>query len=243
MEDSVSVTQTMQDRIAKSRLQIIVVCPVLLERVTTKSEQASALARQLSPERVLAMMLGVHDGHLTENQKSSLITYSQWRKFFVKDQDETFVGEFLGAAVAILGAPPPASLKTDKTTFSVHPKKVKMGQNRILVIMNDPLRNEDSVSVIVDRCGEGLDITQVKRRNPYTLQFAVPDRCLQVSMLIGIRVIVNGLAQGVRQVKCESRLRELDQILRAHDNPLEFMCQVSLLDLFKYSNAVLQLGF
>ncbi|XP_011306679.1 phosphoinositide 3-kinase adapter protein 1 isoform X2 [Fopius arisanus] len=225
VEDAVSVTQTMQDRIAKSRLQIIVVCPVLLDRATTKPEQASALARQLSPERVLAMMLGVHDGQLTENQKSALITYPQWRKFFVKDQDETFVGEFLGAAVAILGSSPPATLKNDKTTFSVHPKKVKIGQNRVLVIMNEPLRDEDTVSVIIDRCGEGIDLTQVKRRNPYTLQLAVPDRCLQVSMLIGVRVIVNGVPQGVRQVKCESRLRELDQILRAHDNPLEFMCQ------------------
>ncbi|XP_063988086.1 phosphoinositide 3-kinase adapter protein 1 isoform X1 [Diachasmimorpha longicaudata] len=225
VEDSVSVTQSTQDRVAKSRLQIVVVCPVLLDRAATKPEQASALARQLSPERVLAMMLGVHDGHLTESQRTALISYPQWRKFFVKDQDETFVGEFLAAAVAILGANPPTALKNDKTTFSVHPKKVKIGQSRVLIVMNDPLGPDDVVSVVVDRCGEAIDVTLIKRRNPYTLQLAVPDRCLEVSMLIGIRVIVNGIPQGVRQVKCESRLRELDQILRAHDNPLEFMCQ------------------
>lgn len=80
--------------------------------------------------------------------------------------------------------------------------------------------------MIVDRCGEGREITQVKKRNPYTLQFSIPEKCLEVSMLVGVRIIVNGIPQGVRQVKCESRLRELDQILRAHDNPLEFMCQV-----------------
>lgn len=45
-------------------------------------------------------------------------------------------------------------------------------------------------------------------------------------MLVGVRISKNGCPLGVRQVKCESRLRELDQILRAHDNPLEFMCQV-----------------
>lgn len=82
------------------------------------------------------------------------------------------------------------------------------------------------MSVIVDRCGEAIDIAHVKRRNPYALQFSIPDRCLEVSMLVGVRISKNGCPLGVRQVKCESRLRELDQILRAHDNPLEFMCQV-----------------
>ncbi|XP_057338201.1 phosphoinositide 3-kinase adapter protein 1 isoform X2 [Microplitis mediator] len=225
IEDATAISSTVHEKISKARLQIIVVCPILLERASNKPEQASTLAKQLAPERVLAMMLGVHDGHLTESQKTALITYSQWRKFFVKDQDETFVGEFLGAAVSILGSAPSAALKSDKTTFSIHPKKVKMGQSRVLAILNDPLRPEDSFNVIVDRCGEGTEITQVKKRNPYTLQFSIPERCLEVSMLVGVRVIVNGMPQGVRQVKCESRLRELDQILRAHDNPLEFMCQ------------------
>lgn len=85
------------------------------------------------------------------------------------------------------------------------------------------------MSVIVDRCGEAIDIAHVKRRNPYALQFSIPDRCLEVSMLVGVRISKNGCPLGVRQVKCESRLRELDQILRAHDNPLEFMCQVIII--------------
>jgi hypothetical protein len=45
-------------------------------------------------------------------------------------------------------------------------------------------------------------------------------------MLVSVRVEKNGQALGYRQVKCESRMRELDQILRSCDNPLEFMCQV-----------------
>ena len=46
-------------------------------------------------------------------------------------------------------------------------------------------------------------------------------------MLVSVHVEKNGQALGYRQVKCESRMRELDQILRSCDNPLEFMCQVS----------------
>ncbi|XP_043488203.1 uncharacterized protein LOC122515076 isoform X2 [Polistes fuscatus] len=214
-----------EERIKGARLQIVVVCPILLERVTCRPEHAANLSKHLIIERVLAMMLGVQDGVVTDTHKSALVSYNQWRKFFVKDQDETFVGEFLGAAISILGTAPPSTLRNDKTVFSVHPKKVKIGQNRIIALLNDPLHPDDNVSVIVDRCGEGIDIPHVKRRNPYTLQFSIPERCLEVSMLVGVRISRNGCPLGVRQVKCESRLRELDQILRAHDNPLEFMCQ------------------
>jgi hypothetical protein len=45
-------------------------------------------------------------------------------------------------------------------------------------------------------------------------------------MLVSVHVEKNGQTLGYRQVKCESRMRELDQILRSCDNPLEFMCQV-----------------
>lgn len=112
------------------------------------------------------------------------------------------------------------------------------GQNRIIVLLNDPLTCEDNVSVIVDRCGDAIEISNVKRRNPYALQFSIPERCLEVSMLVGVRISKNGCSLGVRQVKCESRLRELDQILRAHDNPLEFMCQVIWFEDF-YENLIM----
>ncbi|XP_066582939.1 phosphoinositide 3-kinase adapter protein 1-like isoform X2 [Prorops nasuta] len=221
-----SCATSVLDGVQKSRLQIIVVCPVLLERAGSQAEQVSILTKRLIPERVLGMMLGVHESHVNETQKASLVTYHRWNKFFVKDQDETFVGEFLREALSILGTVSAASsLKSDKTAFSVHPKKVKLSQNRVIALLNEPLHPEDNVVVSVDRCGESLDVASVKRRNPYTLQFSIPERCLDVSMLIGVRIFRNGCPLGVRQIKCESRLRELDQILRAHDNPLEFICQ------------------
>lgn len=115
-----------EERIRSARLQIVVVCPILLERVQTRPEHATNLSRQLIADKVLAMMLGVHDSHISDVHKSILVSYNQWRKFFVKDQDETFVGELLGAAVGILGTMPPPALRSDKTAFSVHPKKVKL---------------------------------------------------------------------------------------------------------------------
>ncbi|XP_029666483.1 phosphoinositide 3-kinase adapter protein 1 [Formica exsecta] len=225
IEEPIAPKTEEKRKIRSSRLQIVIVCPILLERIRINPENAVHLTSHLVAEKVLAMMLGVQDNHINDTHRSSLISYDQWRKFFVKDQDETFVSELLGAAIAILGTMPPSALRNDKTAFSVHPKKVKLGQNKIIVLLNDPLNPEDNVSVVVDRCGDAIDISNVKRRNPYALQFSIPERCLEVSMLVGVRISKNGCSLGVRQVKCESRLRELDQILRAHDNPLEFMCQ------------------
>lgn len=116
-------------RIRNSRLQIVVVCPVFLERVAERPDQAATISRQLCTERALAMMLGVQDCHVTPTHRANLLAYPTWRKFFVKDQDEAFVKQFLGAAVAILGTAVASSLKSDKTAFSVHPKKVKLVSN------------------------------------------------------------------------------------------------------------------
>lgn len=43
--------------------------------------------------------------------------------------------------------------------------------------------------------------------------------------MIDIKIDKNGKELGSRPVKCESRLRELEQLLRTQDSPMEFMCQ------------------
>lgn len=42
--------------------------------------------------------------------------------------------------------------------------------------------------------------------------------------MIEIKIEKNEKELGRRPVKCESRLRELEQILKSQDSPLEFMC-------------------
>ena len=115
-----------EERISSSRLQIVVICPFFLKRVLTRPEQAINLSRHLVPDKVLAMMLGVQEDHLTTGHKSALISYQEWKKFTVKDQDEDFVCQFFGAVFSILGSAPPSTLRNDKTAFTIHPKKVKL---------------------------------------------------------------------------------------------------------------------
>lgn len=47
---------------------------------------------------------------------------------------------------------------------------------------------------------------------------------MEVSTMIEIKIEKNEKELGSRPVKCESRLRELEQILKGQDSPLEFMC-------------------
>lgn len=109
--------------------------------------------------------------------------------------------------------------------FTVLPRKVKVGQSKVVALLGEPLGRDDVVRVLIEKHGEQLDVIGLKRRNPYTLQFSVPDACMEVSTMIEIRIVRNEREMGRRPVKCESRLRELEQLLRAQDSPMAFMCQ------------------
>lgn len=47
---------------------------------------------------------------------------------------------------------------------------------------------------------------------------------MEISTMVEIRIEKNHKPLGARPIKCESRLRELEQLLRTEDSPIEFMC-------------------
>lgn len=89
-----------------------------------------------------------------------------------------------------------------------------------------PLQKEDVIKVSIERNNELTEIKSVKRRNPYTLKVSVPDFLTDISAIVHVLVEKNGSIIGTRPIKCESKLRELEQILRSITNPVDFMCQV-----------------
>lgn len=171
----------------------------------------------------------------------------------MRDHDQSFVSNFLGIAQDILGralrqrplANDTGSLQknvlkngmmTCATTntvvtgknhdnFTVIPKKIKIGQNKATVMLSEPIDRDDFIKVRIEKIGHTIDITNIKRRNPYTIHFTVPECCMEISMMIGVRIFKNNADLGVRPIKCESRLRELEQILKSSDAPMDFMCQ------------------
>ncbi|XP_068632888.1 phosphoinositide 3-kinase adapter protein 1 [Battus philenor] len=219
-----SESQEKLDKLIKAQLQIVILCPNL-------DSKLSDLKRELNMEnlfkidKVLVMLLGVEKGHVVSNNSEDYPTIDQWQMMSVREKDTSFVDTFLTAAVGILRTKDCKDTAADRTSFSIVPKKVKIGQSRVIALLNDPIREEDSIKIMVDKKGEVINIPTFKKRNPYTLQFDIPESCLEVSMLVWVRVSKNGQSLGRRQIKCESRLRELDQLLRASDHPLEFMCQ------------------
>lgn len=57
---------------------------------------------------------------------------------------------------------------------------------------------------------------------------------LETSAFLYIEVSVNGKSQGSRQVKCERNMDTLSQILSNSKNPIDLMCQASILKAGKH---------
>ncbi|XP_026315896.1 phosphoinositide 3-kinase adapter protein 1 isoform X2 [Hyposmocoma kahamanoa] len=217
-------SQEKLDKLVKAQLQIVILCPNLLMKLSDLKRDIHC-EDMFKLDKILVMLLGVEKSQVIANHCEDYPTIGQWQMMCVREKDTSFVDTFLTAAVGILRTKDCKDSATDRTSFSIVPKKVKIGQSRVIALLNDPIRDEDSIKIMVDKKGEVIQIPTFKKRNPYTLQFDIPESCLEVSMLIWVRVSKNGQSLGRRQIKCESRLRELDQLLRASDHPLEFMCQ------------------
>ncbi|ALC45437.1 stumps [Drosophila busckii] len=221
-------------------LQIVILCPALL--ALPHSFLMTQLSSIIRVEKVLAILLDVGEDKVKEMHKAALPSYYKWRRCVVRDNDQAQISNILGIATDILGRAlcqrPPCldssscggggglsrSFSSCSEGFTVQPKKVKQGQNKVLAILAEPLQPSDSIKLLVEKSGELLEIRNFKCRNPYTLQFAIPDSCMEISTMIEVRIEKNNKSLGARPVKCESRLRELEQLLRIEDSPIEFMC-------------------
>ncbi|KAJ8984760.1 hypothetical protein NQ317_005025 [Molorchus minor] len=192
-------------------------------------DESYNLGKILLADRTLALLLGVTDNDLTDVHKKALPTYFQWQRQCVgQDQDENFTKEFLGQAMAILSRvwkQQSSVIAQEKSCFSVTPKKIRQGQNGVFILLTYPLQKEDIVKISVEKNGEMFEVRSAKRRNPYILKVTVPDSLTETTAIVNILVEKNGSIIGSRPIKCESKLRELEQILRSTNNPVEFMCQ------------------
>lgn len=157
---------------SKAKLQLLITCPRLLNYIDQLPSEKSNGFTVFQPEKVLAMLLGMDDSAIKETHKKFFSEFDRWQRMSMKTQDHTFVDNFLAMAVDVL------SKKTRKmaesTSFSIIPKKIKPGQNRVIALLNEPLTATDTITVHVEKKGELIPIKSFKKRNPYTLQFDVP---------------------------------------------------------------------
>lgn len=120
--------------------------------------------------------------------------YKKWRRCAVHNQDQSLVGKVLGIATDILGralCQRPVCQNTQMSTstssdknqtgcsgeaFTILPRKVKVGQNKVVALLNEPLAKDDVIRVRIEKTGEQLEVGHIKRRNPFTLQFTIPGK-------------------------------------------------------------------
>ncbi|XP_029405857.2 uncharacterized protein LOC105225788 isoform X2 [Bactrocera dorsalis] len=215
-------------------LQIVILCPALL--ALSHSFLLSQLTAIIRVEKVLGILLDISEDKVKEIQKTALPSYYKWRRCTIRDNDQAQISNILGIATDILGRAlcqrPPfhdhssisRSFSSCSEGFTILPKKVKIGQNKVVAILAEPLEKDDTIKIIVEKSGELIEIRNFKSRNPFTVQFSIPESCMEISTMVEIRIEKNEKSLGARPIKCESRMRELEQLLRTEDSPIEFMC-------------------
>lgn len=113
-------------------------------------------------------------------------SYRRWRRCAVRDNDQSLIGNILGIATDILGralcqrplcndvSGQIKSLNSSEGCFTLVPKKVKIGQNKVLALFTEPLDKSDDIKITIENSGEIIEATNIKQRNPYTIQFTIP---------------------------------------------------------------------
>ncbi|XP_069960765.1 uncharacterized protein stumps [Cherax quadricarinatus] len=117
-------------------------------------------------------------------------------------------------------------IKMTLTLQAVQLKGAKLQVHQLLYIMMDkPVKSKNSVEVLIEGLNKYTSIKKFHLRNPYTIDFRMPEEFLRGSSLICVTVLVDKKRIGSRQLKCESSMDTLKTILTNVSNPTEFMCQ------------------
>ncbi|CAG2068785.1 unnamed protein product, partial [Timema podura] len=66
-----SIPASLEEKMVRVKLQIVIVCPQFLEQVY--QHPAPALGKLLQPDRVLAMLLGVEEDNVTEQHRAEQV--------------------------------------------------------------------------------------------------------------------------------------------------------------------------
>jgi len=65
-----------QERCSQARLQIVLVCPIFLERVLAHSGRSDCLSALLQTNRMLALLVGVAESDVTDQHKTGECSFS-----------------------------------------------------------------------------------------------------------------------------------------------------------------------
>ncbi|KAG7162756.1 Phosphoinositide 3-kinase adapter protein 1-like [Homarus americanus] len=203
---------------------IIILSPCFLAHIAEHGR--SELGQVFKPEKVLALLLGIDDSQFTMAHRSALYSYNDWHRLAVRNRDMSFIYEVFYEGISILNNCELYCGYRDESSarFKVTPRKVNTIQQQVYIMLSDPV-NRDDVEVLIEGPNEVSTIKKWRLRNPYTIEFRMPEKFLRGSSLLFVTVLVDKVVIGSRQLKCESNMDALRDILGSVTNPTDFMCQ------------------
>ena len=216
----------MEADLFNARLQLVIVSPVFLQWVY--KNPAQLVGRILQQDRVIALLLGVREEQVTTEHRSSLISFPQWVHLEARDHDLEFVQTVLYFSSQILQRTDhrAAPVSAESLAFTLFPRKVTEGQNKVVVMLDKPLTARSNIRLLVEKSnGQRTTLEDMKMRNPYTLVVTLPVCLFAKSSLVNLYLEIDGESKGFRQLKCESKTHELDSLLATLCDPMEFLCQ------------------
>ncbi|XP_064458224.1 B-cell scaffold protein with ankyrin repeats-like isoform X2 [Ornithodoros turicata] len=213
----------------QAKVVLVIISPDFLDTVERRGPELFDLGRLLEPGHTIAMLCGVTHDEVGLSHRAAFPSYSSWPLLVAKNQDKDFVLSVVSETCSLLkkveeeqeeARKNASALKTQQ--FRLSPRKVQEGSTKIFVMLNQAVQQNQKFEVLLE--SGGIKDIPVKWRNPYVLQFVVPDSFLQTSKIINVHVRCDGSLLGVRQLKCESKLSELHNLLQTAVSPYEMLC-------------------
>lgn len=213
---------------SQAKAVLVIISPDFLDTVERRGPELFDLGRLLEPGRTVAMLCGVTQDEVGISHRAAFPSYSSWPFLVAKNQDKDFVLSVVSATCSILKKVEEEQEEIRRNTgtkahqFRLSPRKVQEGNTKVFVMLSQAVLQTQKFEVMLE--SGGTKEVPAKWRNPYVLQFVVPDSLLQTSKMINVHVRCDGGLLGVRQLKCESKLSELHNLLQTAVSPYEMLC-------------------
>lgn len=215
-----------QDRakaLGVAKVSLLIVSPDLLELLERRGAELFSVGRLLEADRGLAMLCGVDPHELGSSLRAAFPNFSSWPQLEARNQDREFVIRLVETAREIVERSDQTMRGSGAGTaqFRLCPRKVHQGNSKVFAMLNEPVEQNQKFHVLFE--SSGMQELPVKWRNPYVLQFTVPETFLQVSKVVNVQLHCDGALLGVRQLKCESQMSQLHSLLQSATSPYEML--------------------
>lgn len=72
--------------------------------------------------------------------------------------------------------PNTVTTKIQLDTFTIFPKKINFGHNKLVVFLVEALQKDDIIKVKIEKLGDIFEISNIRKKNPFTLQLTIPGK-------------------------------------------------------------------